>query len=64
MFFCDSMASDSKLGDAAIESCTNCSDPLGKMVERKKLPCGHKLCSPCLAAGKDSKGNTACVICR
>ena len=46
------------------KSCGYCLEGIEKMVDRRRLPCGHKFCLPCLKADKDLKGEIVCATCR
>mgnify|MGYP001792116310 CR=1 FL=1 len=47
-----------------IESCAYCLEDVDKMVDRRRLPCGHEFFLPCLKADKALKGVIVCVTCR
>ena len=46
------------------ESCGYCLEGAEKMVDRRRLPCGHEFCLPCLKADKALKGELVCATCR
>ena len=49
---------------AKTESCGYCLEGVEKMVDRRRLPCGHEFCLSCLKAHKALKGELVCATCR
>ena len=46
------------------ESCGYCLEEVENTVDRRRLPCGHEFCLPCLKDDKTLKGRIVCVTCR
>ena len=58
------MAESSSNTGHQTESCGYCLEGVDKMVDIRRLPCGHEFCLPCLKADKVIKGAIVCVACR
>ena len=46
------------------KSCGYCLEGVEKMIDRRRLPCGHEFCLPCMKADKALNGELVCVACR
>ena len=58
------MAESSSSTEHKTEWCGYCLEGVEKMVDGRRLPCGHEFCLPCLKADKGLKGGIVCVVCR
>ena len=51
--------------DAGVDgACGYCLEPEERMINPKRLPCGHTFCLPCLKADLRTKGTITCPTCR
>ena len=58
------MAENSSNTGPRTESHGYCLETVDKMIDRRRLPCGHEFCLPCLKADKALKGGLVCITCR
>ena len=58
------MAEDLSNAKLTTESCGYCLEGVDKMVEKRKLPCGHEFCLPCLRSHRALMGEIECPTCR